>query len=135
MNKATFQTKLKQLQQRHARLVRQKNRPQKNGNGIFDRYENPVLTAEHTLLSWRYDFDHASNPHLMTRLGVNGVFNVGAMELDKKIILMARVECWDRKSFFAVAESKNGVDNFRFWDFPVRMPEFDAAETNLYDMR
>jgi 4-O-beta-D-mannosyl-D-glucose phosphorylase len=135
MTKTEFSKKLKRLQHNHAGLIRQKNRPQKNGNGIFDRYEHPVLTAEHTPLTWRYDFNHASNPHLMTRLGVNAVFNVGAMEWEHKIILMARVEGWDRKSFFAVAESANGVDQFRFWDYPVRMPELDAAETNLYDMR
>jgi 4-O-beta-D-mannosyl-D-glucose phosphorylase len=135
MTKNEFSRKLKSLQRAHSELLRRKNKVQKNGNGIFDRYENPVLTAEHSPLTWRYDFDFASNPHLMTRLGVNAVFNVGAMEFDNKIILMARVEGWDRKSFFAVAESKSGVDNFRFWDFPVRMPELDAAETNLYDMR
>jgi 4-O-beta-D-mannosyl-D-glucose phosphorylase len=135
MNKTTFTRKLKQIQQQHARLIRRKNRSQKHGNGIFDRYENPVLTAEHTPLTWRYDFDPARNPHLMTRLGINCVFNVGAMEWDGKIILMARVEGWDRKSFFAVAESKTGVDNFKFWDYPVRMPELETAETNLYDMR
>ncbi len=135
MNPTTFAKKLKQLQFHHHQLLGAKNRPQKNGNGIFDRYENPVLTAEHTPLTWRYDFDHATNPWLMTRLGVNAVFNVGATEFNGKIILMARVEGWDRKSFFAVAESKNGVDNFRFWDYPVRMPELEAAETNLYDMR
>jgi len=94
-----------------------------------------VLTAEHSPLAWRYDFDRASNPHLMTRLGINCVFNVGAMEFGGKIILLARVEGWDRKSFFAVAESTTGVDGFRFWDYPVQMPELDAAETNLYDMR
>ena len=135
MNPTTFAKKLKQLQFHHHQLLGAKNRPQKNGNGIFDRYENPVLTAEHTPLTWRYDFDHATNPWLMTRLGVNAVFNVGATEFNGKIILMARVEGWDRKSFFTVAESKNGVDNFRFWDYPVRMPELEAAETNLYDMR
>ncbi|MES1180750.1 MAG: glycosidase, partial [Verrucomicrobiota bacterium] len=135
MNQPTFVKKLKLLQQTHAQLLRRKNRPQKNGNGIFDRYENPVLTAAHTPLTWRYDFDHASNPQLMTRLGINCVFNVGALEFDGKIILMARVEGWDRKSFFAVAESKNGVDHFRFWDYPVRMPELEDQETNLYDMR
>ena len=80
MNKNAFTTKLKSLQQQHAKLLHRKNRPQKNGNGIFDRYENPVLTAEHTPLTWRYDFNRATNPHLMTRLGVNCVFNVGAME-------------------------------------------------------
>lgn len=135
MTKTAFSKKLKLIQQQHAKLIRLKNRPEKNGNGIFDRYENPVLTAEHVPLAWRYDFNHARNPYLMTRLGVNAVFNVGAMAWDNKIILMARVEGWDRKSFFAVAESSNGVDHFRFGDYPVRMPEFDAAETNLYDMR
>jgi 4-O-beta-D-mannosyl-D-glucose phosphorylase len=135
MNKTAFAKKLKQLQQTHAQLLQRKNRPQKNGNGIFDRYESPVLTAEHTPLTWRYDFNPKTNPHLMTRLGVNCVFNVGAMEWNGSIVLMARVEGWDRKSFFAVAESKNGVDNFQFWDYPVRMPELEDKETNLYDMR
>jgi 4-O-beta-D-mannosyl-D-glucose phosphorylase len=135
MTKTAFTTKLKSLQRQHAALLRRKNRPKKEGNGIFDRYEHPVLTAAHTPLEWRYDFNHGRNPHLMTRLGINCVFNVGAMEFDNRIFLMARVEGWDRKSFFAVAESKNGVDNFRFRNFPVRMPEHDAAETNLYDMR
>ena len=135
MNKTAFARQLKLLQQTHASLIRRKNRPQKNGNGIFDRYLNPVLTAEHTPLSWRYDFNHATNPHLMTRLGVNCVFNAGAMDWNDNIVLMARVEGWDRKSFFAVAESRNGVDGFRFWDYPVRMPELGAKETNLYDMR
>jgi len=135
MTKTAFATQLKALQKQHAALIRRKNRPQKCGNGIFDRYEHPVLTADHTPLEWRYDFNHATNPHLMTRLGINCVFNVGAMEFNKKVVLMGRVEGWDRKSFFAVAESKNGVDNFQFRAFPVRMPEHDAAETNLYDMR
>ena len=135
MNRIAFQAQLKQLQRRHEQLIKRRNRPQKTGNGIFDRYEFPVLTAEHTPPAWRYDFNPASNPHLMTRLGVNCVFNVGAMEWNGNIVLMARVEGWDRKSFFAVAESKTGVDGFRFRDYPVRMPELEARETNLYDMR
>jgi 4-O-beta-D-mannosyl-D-glucose phosphorylase len=135
LNKTTHAAKLKALQRAHASLLSRRNRPRKDGNGIFDRYENPVLTAKHTPLEWRYDFNPSSNPHLMTRLGINSVFNVGAMEFNKSIVLMARVEGWNRKSFFAVAESKTGVDGFRFWDYPVRMPELDAAETNLYDMR
>lgn len=135
MTKSAFQLRLKQLQREYQTFLRRKNRPQKNGNGIFDRYDFPVLTAEHTPLTWRYDFDPATNPQLLTRLGVNGVFNVGAMEWNGNVVLMARVEGWDRKSFFAVAESKNGVDNFQFWDYPVQMPERDAKETNLYDMR
>ncbi len=135
MTKSAFQTKLKQLQREHKQLIARRNRKHKSGNGIFDRHEFPVLTAEHTPLTWRYDFDHASNPHLLTRLGINCVFNVGAMEWNGNIVLAARVEGWDRKSFFAIAESKTGVDGFQFWDYPVRMPELEAAETNLYDMR
>lgn len=135
MTKSAFKDQLKELQRQHTRLLRRKNRPQETGNGIFERYENPVLTAAHTPLEWRYDFNRADNPYLMTRLGINCVFNVGAMEFDGKIVLMARVEGWDRKSFFAVAESKTGVDGFRFWDYPVRMPELESVETNLYDMR
>jgi 4-O-beta-D-mannosyl-D-glucose phosphorylase len=135
MNKQAFARKLKQLQQEHKKLLGLRNRPQKKGNGIFDRYENPVLTADHTPLSWRYDLNQSGNPYLMTRLGINAVFNAGAMEWQGNIILMARVEGYDRKSFFAVAESPNGVDQFRFWDYPVRMPELESEETNLYDMR
>lgn len=135
MKSTEFKTRLKELQSTHDAFLNRRNRPQKDGNGIFDRYENPVLTAAHTPLAWRYDFDPKTNPHLMTRLGVNCVFNVGAIELDGKVHLMARVEGWDRKSFFAVAESSNGIDRFRFRDYPVRMPELDEKETNLYDMR
>jgi 4-O-beta-D-mannosyl-D-glucose phosphorylase len=93
------------------------------------------VTAEHTPLFWRYDFNPATNPHLMTRMGINCAFNVGAMEWNGNIVLMTRTEGWDRKSFFAVAESKNGVDGFRYWDYPVRMPDYEPQETNLYDMR
>ncbi len=135
MTKTAFRKELKLLQRRHLQLVQRKNRQQKNGNGIFDRYDHPVLTPEHTPLEWCRDLDYERNPHLMTRLGINSVFNVGAMEWDGKIILMARVEGWDRKSFFAVAESRTGVDGFHFWDYPLRMPELESAETNLYDMR
>jgi 4-O-beta-D-mannosyl-D-glucose phosphorylase len=135
MTTKSFNQKLKRLRQRHAQLIRRRNRPQQNGNGIFDRYERPVLTADHTPLSWRYDFNPATNPRLMTRMGINAVFNVGAMEWNGNIVLMGRVEGWDRKSFFAIAESKNGVDGFRFWDYPVRMPDYEPQETNLYDMR
>jgi 4-O-beta-D-mannosyl-D-glucose phosphorylase len=135
MTRKAFQQKLKLLQQRHTRLIQRRNRPLSDGNGIFDRYQFPVLTAEHTPPFWRYDFNHASNPHLMTRLGINCVFNVGAMEWNGNVVLMARVEGWDRKSFFAVAESRSGVDGFKFWDYPVRMPDYEPQETNVYDMR
>ncbi len=130
-----FDLRLKHLQQTHAKLIRRRNYPVSDSNGIFDRYEFPVLTAGHTPLEWRYDLDRSSNPHLMTRLGINCVFNAGAMEWNGKIVLAARVEGWDRKSFFAIAESKSGIDGFKFWDYPVRMPELDAQETNLYDLR
>jgi len=135
MNEKLFQQKLSQLQREHQQLVNRRNRPQKQGHGIFDRHEFPVLTAEHVPPFWRYDFDRATNPHLMTRMGINAVFNVGAVEWNGRIVLMARVEGWDRKSFFAIAESKSGIDGFEFWDYPVRMPEREPQETNLYDMR
>ncbi len=135
MTKQAFDRRLKQLQQDHQKLLRRPNRPRKSGNGIFERYENPVLTAEHTPLAWRYDLSHATNPHLMTRLGINAVFNAGAMEWNGNVVLAARVEGWDRKSFFAVAESRSGVDRFQFWDCPVRMPDFEPQETNVYDLR
>ena len=105
MTQKTFRQKLKRLQQQHDALIRRRNRRQPAGNGIFDRYEFPVLTTDHTPLFWRYDFDETANPHLMTRLGINSVFNAGAIEWNGRIMLMARVEGWDRKSFFAVAES------------------------------
>jgi 4-O-beta-D-mannosyl-D-glucose phosphorylase len=135
MTKKAFDQRMKQLRQDHQNLLQRRNRKQRQGNGIFDRYEFPVLTAGHTPLTWRYDFDPAANPQLMTRLGINCAFNVGAMEWNGNIVLMARVEGWDRKSFFAVAESKSGIDRFEFWDYPVRMPDYEPQETNLYDMR
>jgi 4-O-beta-D-mannosyl-D-glucose phosphorylase len=135
MKKHLFQQRLNSLQRAHRKLLAHGNRKQKNGNGIFDRYEFPVLTADHVPLDWQYDLNRATNPHLMMRLGINSVFNAGAIEWGKSIVLAARVEGWDRKSFFAIAESKNGVDRFEFWDYPVRIPELDSAETNLYDMR
>ncbi len=135
MNKRAFQQKLAALKRQHGQLIKRRNARQKTGNGIFDRYAFPVLTAEHTPLFWRYDFDRQANPRLLTRLGINSVFNAGAMEWNGNIVVMARVEGWDRKSFFAIAESRNGIDRFRFWDYPVRLPELAPEETNLYDMR
>jgi 4-O-beta-D-mannosyl-D-glucose phosphorylase len=135
MTMQAFQQRLGKLLRQHQKLLSRPNKDERHGNGIFDRYEFPVLTAEHTPLEWRYDFNYAGNPHLMIRLGINSVFNVGAMEWNGNIVLAARVEGWDRKSFFAIAESQTGVDRFRFWDYPVRMPEQDEKETNLYDMR
>ena len=105
------------------------------GNGIFDRYENPVLTRDHVPPAWKYDLNPETNPLLLERMGINCVFNPGAMEFNGKIVLMARVEGNDRKSFFAVAESQTGVDGFRFWPYPVRLPQTDSWDVNAYDMR
>jgi len=105
------------------------------GNGIYQRYQHPVLTAQHVPLKWRYDFNPATNLRLLERQGINATFNAGAIEIDGKVLLVVRVEGNDRKSFFAVAESPNGVDQFRFWDTPVVMPETDEPDTNVYDMR
>lgn len=121
--------------EKQERLINQKNRKSDFYNGIFDRYENPVLTRAHAPLHWRYDLNQETNPYFMERLGVNAVMNSGAIELNGKIYLVARVEGNDRKSFFAVAESDSGIDGFRFWDYPVRLPDTCPEETNAYDMR
>ena len=104
-------------------------------NGLFERYKYPVLTREHAPLHWRFDLNKETNPYFMERLGINAVMNSGAIELDGKFYLVARVEGNDRKSFFAVAESDNGIDNFRFWDSPILLPDTCPEETNVYDMR
>jgi 4-O-beta-D-mannosyl-D-glucose phosphorylase len=111
------------------------NKKIENGNGIIDRYKNSILTAAHTPLFWRYDINPDSNPNLLERFGINAVFNAGAIKWNNKYIVVARVEASDRKSFFAVAESANGIDNFKFWDYPVIMPETTDPDTNIYDMR
>lgn len=116
-------------------LITRKNEIIEPGNGIFNRYKYPVITAAHTPLFWRYDFNPETNPWFMERLGMNVAFNAGAIEFDGKIIMMVRAEGVDRKSFFAVAESDNGIDNWRFRDKPVVMPETDDPDVNVYDMR
>jgi 4-O-beta-D-mannosyl-D-glucose phosphorylase len=135
MNRTAFTKHLAALQREHARLIARKNKPDRRWNGIFRRYVYPVVTAEHTPLSWRYDLSYATNPRLMERIGVNAAFNAGAIEQEGKILLVVRVEGWDRKSFFAVAESSNGIDHFRFRDRPIFLPETDEPDTNVYDMR
>lgn len=130
-----FQAKLKELQEAHERLLSRRNRPAGEYNGIYTRYEYPILTAAHTPLFWRYDLDERSNPLLMERIGINATLNSGAIRWNGRYLLVVRVEGNDRKSFFAVAESPNGIDNFRFWDYPVTMPDTDDPATNIYDMR
>ena len=135
MAQADFEHRRAELLRAHEDLIRRPNAPVPESNGWFQRYRHPVLTGAHAPVFWRYDLDPATNPLLMERLGINAAFNVGAMEWNGKVILMARVEGADRKSFFAVAESASGVDGFRFWDYPVTMPEGAEPETNVYDMR
>lgn len=121
--------------EKYEELVSRKNKKSDFYNGIYDRYENPILTREHAPLHWRYDLNEETNPYFMERLGVNAVMNSGAIELDGKFYLVVRVEGNDRKSFFAVAESESGIDGFRFWDYPVQLPDTYPEETNAYDMR
>jgi 4-O-beta-D-mannosyl-D-glucose phosphorylase len=135
MNSTEFQARVNHLLQAHENLIARENTKVENGNGVFDRYVNPVLTAAHAPIFWRYDLDQTTNPYLMERLGINAAFNSGAMEFNGRIVLAVRVEGSDRKSFFAIAESANGVDNFRFWDYPVLMPETHDPDINVYDMR
>ncbi len=127
--------KISKLLDDYEELITRRNEPVYGGKGIYQRWKYPILTAAHTPVFWRYDLDEKTNPLLLERLGVNATFNSGAIYWKGKYLLMVRVEGNDRKSFFAVAESPNGVDNFRFWDYPVTMPETDDPDTNVYDMR
>ncbi|MVN91792.1 glycoside hydrolase family 130 protein [Mucilaginibacter aquatilis] len=131
----SFKSRLDTLEREHTLLIDRRNLKKTSSNGIFDRYEYPILTAEHAPLEWRYDFNPTSNPYLMERCGINAIFNAGAIKVDGKYLVVARVEGLDRKSFFAVAESDNGIDGFKFWDYPVEMPENEMPDTNVYDMR
>ena len=130
-----FKERVLKLRQHHEELLALKNEPLLWGNGIYDKYQHPILTAEHIPLEWRYDFSERDNPYLMQRIMMNAVFNAGAIKLNGRYLLVCRVEGADRKSFFAVAESPNGTDRFRFWDEPVTMPEDIIPATNIYDMR
>ncbi|HEX3021207.1 MAG TPA: glycosidase [Lachnospiraceae bacterium] len=121
--------------EKYNKVVTRKNKVADFYNGIYERYEYPVLTRDHIPLTWKYDLDVNTNPFFMERLGVNAVMNSGAIELDGKFYLVARIEGNDRKSFFGVAESDNGVDGFEFWDYPIELPDTCKEETNVYDMR
>ncbi len=134
--KTDFNKRVEKIRKRHEALITRTNiKSENDDNGIYNRYEFPVVTAEHIPLTWRYDFNPKTNPYFMERIGFNAAFNAGAMKFNGKYIVAVRVEGNDRKSFFAIAESPNGVDNFRFWDYPVLMPETDNPDTNVYDMR
>ena len=123
------------LTKEYETLISRENEKILPGNGIFERYKYPILTAAHTPPEWRYDFNPETNPFFMERFGINAVFNAGAIKFNGKYLVMARVEGHDRKSFFAIAESPNGFDNFRFWEYPVQLPDLYPEETNVYDMR
>ena len=136
MNKTQFNQRVNQMLSAQEKLIKRKNEVVRDGNGIFSRYKYPVVTAAHAPIHWRYDLDFLTNPNLLERIGVNAAFNVGAIEHDGKVLLFVRVEGADRKSFFAVAESRSGVDNFRFRDYPITIPELPGnPDTNVYDMR
>jgi 4-O-beta-D-mannosyl-D-glucose phosphorylase len=133
--KNAFNKRLRKLEEAHESLINRPNEAIADTNGVYQRYKNPVLTAAHTPLFWRYDLNFDTNPHLMERFGINAVLNAGAIKLNDKYILIARVEGADRKSFFAIAESETGIDNFEFRDQPCIIPETDVPDTNIYDMR
>lgn len=129
-----FDERLAELVSEHEELLARKN-TEIYGNGVYERFANPVLTAGHAPLEWRYDLNRETNPYLMERIGIHATFNSGAIKFNGRYVLVARVEADDRKSFFAVAESPNGIDNFRFWKRPITMPEWGEPATNVYDMR
>lgn len=131
----SFEQKVAAVRERHEKLITRPNVKKEWGNGIYDKYVYPIITAEHTPLEWRYDFNEQDNPHFMQRIMMNATLNSGAIKLNGKYLLVVRTEGADRKSFFAVAESPNGIDNFRFWEEPVTMPEDVIPATNVYDMR
>jgi len=135
MTEAQFKKAVQNLFKQQEKLLAQRNRIAPGGNGVYDRYKNPVLTAAHAPILWRYDLNQKTNPFLMERIGINCAFNAGAILHEGKFLVAARVEGVDRKSFFAIAESPNGIDHFRFWDFPILMPETADPDINVYDIR
>jgi 4-O-beta-D-mannosyl-D-glucose phosphorylase len=134
-DKKHFDKRLKYLLETQNKLINRKNKPIEEYHGIYTRYIYPVLTREHVPIAWCFDLNYESNPKLIQRLRINSVFNSGAIELNGKILLVARVEGGDRKSFFAVAESSTGVDQFKFWDYPIEMPQTSNPDVNVYDIR
>jgi 4-O-beta-D-mannosyl-D-glucose phosphorylase len=131
-----FQERLLEIKKQYNDLVTKPNEILFSTNGIYNKFKNPILTRDHIPLEWRFDFNPETNPYFMERIGFNAAFNAGAMKLNDKYLLVVRVEGNDRKSFFAIAESPNGIDNFKFWEKPITIPQIDGnPDTNVYDMR
>jgi 4-O-beta-D-mannosyl-D-glucose phosphorylase len=130
-----FNKRVEELTTIYNHLIQEKNRKVPYSNGVYERYDNPILTLAHVPLNWRYDFNPQTNPYFMERIGVNAVFNAGAIKMNGKYLVVARVEGVDRKSYFAVAESENGIDGFRFWDHPIILPQTEEPDVNVYDIR
>ena len=135
MKRQEFEKKVASLLKEHEAFLNRVNEKAEGGNGIYDRYKNPIVTAAHTPVYWRYDLNYETNPNLLQRIGVNATLNSGAILLDGRYLMVVRVEGWDRKSFFTIAESPDGVQAWKFWDFPITIPDIDPTETNVYDMR
>lgn len=129
------QEQLKTIKSEYEALISRKNTPTKVYNGIYTRYTNPVITEDHIPLTWKFDLNLERNPLLIQRIGVNATFNAGAIKHNNKYLLIVRIEGWDRKSFFAIAESDNGIDGFRFRETPIQLPETENPDVNVYDMR
>ena len=130
-----FKQRMQQVSAQYNSLIEQINHPIEAENGVITRYEQPILTNKHAPIMWRYDLNPATNPFCLERIGINAAMNAGAIKWNGRYLLMVRVEAVDRKSFFAVAESPNGIDHFQFWDTPVVLPDTCPEETNVYDMR
>jgi len=135
MEKKLFDQEVRRLFEKYHQRINRKNKQQEEGNGMYDRYMYPAITRNHVPVFWEYDLNFKTNPHLMKRLGINTTFNAGAIKLNGKYHMMVRVEGFDVKSFFGVAESPNGIDHWKFWDHPIVMPVTDDPEMNIYDIR
>lgn len=135
MDQTIFEERSARISKAHQEFLSKSNTAVFSTNGIYERYEYPILTRDHIPLEWRFDLNPDTNPFFMERIGYNATFNSGAIKLNGKYLLVARIEGNDRKSFFAIAESDNGIDNFRFWKRPISIPQTDNWDTNVYDMR
>lgn len=135
MEKIMFEKRLERAKKEYKSLITRENEALYSTNGIYSRYKYPIVTRDHVPLHWRFDLNQDTNPFFMERIGFNATFNAGAIKLDGKYLLVVRIEGNDRKSIFAIAESPNGIDNFKFWDKPISMPQNEEWDTNVYDMR